>query len=53
MKETIKTSKASNHAVFELVKGIERHGRPLFESVDSMVLLDLSALYRAVKSSIV
>lgn len=53
-KEAAKSiGKASNHAVFEFVKGIERHGRPLFESVDSMVLLDLSALYRAVKSSIV
>ena len=35
---------ADNDTVFEFVKEIERHGRPLFESVDSRGLFDLTAL---------
>lgn len=35
---------ASNNKVFKFVKEIERHDRPLFESVDSSGLFDLTAL---------
>ena len=35
---------ASNDTVFEFVKEIKRHGRTLFESVDSRGLFDLTAL---------
>ena len=35
---------AGNDTVFEFVKEIERHGRTLFESVDSRGLFDLTAL---------
>ena len=33
-----------NDKVFEFVKEIKRHDRPLFESVDSRALFDLTAL---------
>ena len=37
---------ASNDKIFESVKEIKRHDRPLFESVDSRELFDLTALLR-------
>ena len=43
-KATKGIGKASNDKVFEFVKEIERHDRPLFESVDSRGLFDLTAL---------
>lgn len=41
---------AGNDKVFEFVKEIERHNRPLFESVDSRGLSDITAHWRAVIS---
>lgn len=37
-------SETGNNKIFEFVKEIERHDRPLFESVDSKGLFDLTAL---------
>lgn len=45
-KATESIGEASNDKIFELVKKIERHDRPLFESVESMGLFDLTALLR-------
>ena len=39
-------SEAGNDKIFEFVKEIKRHNRPLFESVDSRGLFDLTALLR-------
>ena len=38
--------KASNDKIFEFVKEIKGHDRPLFESVDSRELFDLTALLK-------
>ena len=43
-KATEGIGEAGNNKVFEFVKEIERHDRPLFESVDSRGLFDLTAL---------
>lgn len=45
-KATEGIGEAGNDKVFEFVKEIERHNRPLFESVDSRGLFDLTALLR-------
>lgn len=43
-KATEGIGEAGNDKIFEFVKEIERHNRPLFESVDSRGLFDLTAL---------
>ena len=45
-KTTEGISEAGNDKIFELVKEIKRHDRPLFERVDSRELFDLTALLR-------
>ena len=45
-KTTEGIGEASNDKIFEFVKEIERHNRPLFESADSREMFDLTALLR-------